>query len=149
MGGGFSYITAPKAVHADDYVCIPAEEGKESKYETQLIEVKKNMMLQKNNSHPDLINLKTVFTPYIDVKVHEKNKIQHIQRAVPLIKKSTVGGGNLNYKKFEYFEVSEKYPWLLKNAYFIRPTIKDFRLGRGIGKTEILFHNSCLIVSSI
>jgi hypothetical protein len=134
MGSGLSAERSNVKVVDDGYRCVPAETGKESVFDVELIEVKKNLM-EKQNSHPELINTKTVFTPYIDVKVKEKDTAKHVQRSVATVgRKSIVGEGKLNYKKFEFFEVSKKYPWLLKNAYFIRPNIKSFKLGRAIGK---------------
>jgi hypothetical protein len=133
MGSGLSGERSNIKVVDDGYRCVPAEAGKESAFDVELIEVKKNLM-EKQNSHPELINTKTVFTPYIDVKVKEKENAKHVQRSVATVRKSIVGEGKLNYKKFEFFEVSKKYPWLLKNAFFIRPNIKSFKLGRAIGK---------------
>lgn len=140
MGGGASkqHNFAPKQKKSEEeveYECklrkIPKREENEPK--TTIEEVKKNL-LQKQKSHPELLNTKTVFCPYIDIKVTQQNATSLVQRPVSHHKASMiVGDGKLNYKKCEYFECSTKFPWLLKNAHFIRPDLKDFLVGRAIG----------------
>eukprot|EP01040_Poterioochromonas_malhamensis_P009382 gene9382-10188_t len=141
MGGG---LTKADLIAKEDYVCVPigertaADEGcssppPEMAGKTELIELKKNL-LQKMSSHPDLLTKNTIFTPYIDVRVKSRDAgVQYIQRSVGQSKCSMVGDGKLNYKKYEYYECSISFPWLLKNAYFIRPCLKDFDLRRPIG----------------
>jgi hypothetical protein len=130
MGSG---LTKHDALY-DVYMCRFQEDGT-AHPEPEIIEMKKNL-LTKSNSHPDLLTSSTVFTPYIDVKVKQKEtgSHSHIHRAVPTIKKSIIGDGKLNYKKFEYFEIMEPFPWILKNAHFLRPTMKDFKVERAIGR---------------
>ena len=132
MGGGLTTAQLTK----DDYICIAREKLSTNDNLTEIVELKKNL-LQKQNSHPDLITTKTVFTPYIDVRVKSKDVgAQHLQRATGQNKASAfIGNGEMpvNLKKCEYFEVSKKTPWLIKNAHFIRPSVKDFDFERAIG----------------
>lgn len=109
-------------------------------HNTTILEIKKSNT-QKSVSRPEILNERTVFCPYIDVAITSKDPNgqtaktkEYVQRSVAKKKASLVGEGKFNYKHFEYYEFSNKYPWLLKNLHLIKPQLQDFDMRRPIGK---------------
>ncbi len=103
-----------------------------------MMEVVKKPLLKRNNSHPDMISETTVFAPYVDLRLGKKGEATNVvQRRVVRIKKSEVTGNEgevLDLKKCDYLQYRQRLPWLLKNAHFASPHIRDFDLVRFIGK---------------
>lgn len=116
--------------------------------DTTIVEIKKPL-LQKTNSHPELLTERTVFCPYIDIEVkghglnhpHMGKTKELVQRSVTKKKASILGEGKFNYKHFDYFEYSNQFPWLIKNMFLLKPQLKDFAIGRTIGN----INNSLLL----
>lgn len=111
---------------------------------TTLEQVKKPA-LKKNNSDPRILTETTVFCPYVDLNFGRKGSSKVVQRAVSKSKSTLVGEGKLDYKRCDYFEVSTKYPWLVKNAHLVNPVLKDFIVGRVIGK----YNNAALAIVTV
>lgn len=110
-----------------------------------VMEVVKKPILKRNNSHPDLLSQTTVFCPYIDVRMGKKGDATGVvQRKLVKQKKSEVTGNEaevLDMKKCDYFQYHQRFPWLLKNAHFANPNIRDFELMRVIGE----FYRSIIV----
>lgn len=106
-----------------------------------MMEVVKKPLLKRNNSHPDMISETTVFAPYVDLRLGKKGEATNVvQRRVVRMKKSEVTGNEgevLDLKKCDYLQYRQRLPWLLKNAHFASPQIRDFDLVRfiGVGRT--------------
>lgn len=52
-----------------------------------------------------------------------------MQRKVVRFKRSEVTGNEgevLDFKKYDYLQYHQRFPWLLKNAHFAMSIIKDF-----------------------
>lgn len=102
----------------------------------RIIEQVKKAIIKRTNSHPDMLSQNTIFCPYIDMRVGKKNESTNIvQRKVVRVKHSLIGNGQLDYKKSDFFEFPTQLPWLLKNAYFVAPNIRDFATVRVIGRS--------------
>lgn len=90
--------------------------------------------LKKHDSAPNLISSTTMFCPYVDVQVgKDGDSGARVQRNVTRDMKTKLGGGKLDYRFSDYYQFSKSLPWLLKNAYFAEPSIKDFQVTRIIG----------------
>ncbi|RYG69208.1 hypothetical protein EON64_03315 [archaeon] len=134
MGGG-----ASKTKYALEFkpkvertLSLKDDETKSSDPTTTLEQVKKPA-LKKTNSDPKVLTETTVFCPYVDLNFGRKGSNKVVQRAVSKSKSTLVGEGKLDYKRCDYFEVSIKHPWLVKNAHLVSPVLKDFIVGRVIG----------------
>lgn len=128
MGGGWSkkrnYTLTVVADNASDPARSPS---------STTIEQHKKPLLKKTNSDPKVLNDTTIFCPYVDLPVGRKGSAKIVQRAVSKSKSTIIGEGKLDYKRSDFYELSGKFPWLLKNAHFVQPQAKDFIIGRMIG----------------
>lgn len=116
----------------------------------RIIEQVKKPIIKRTNSHPDMLSQSTIFCPYIDMRVGKKNESTNVvQRKVIRVKHSLIGNGQLDYKKSDYFEFTTRLPWLLKNAFFVAPNIRDFTTIRVIGRSFCYLKYSTGIVMSL
>jgi hypothetical protein len=94
----------------------------------------KKAPLKKHDSAPNLITSTTMFCPYVDVQVgKEGDSGSIVQRNVTRDMNTKLGKGKLDYRFSDYYQFSKTLPWLLKNAYFAEPSLKDFQVTRTIG----------------
>jgi serine/threonine protein kinase len=105
------------------------------------MEIVKKPLIKRNNSHPDVLTQTTVFCPYVDLRMGKKGEATNVvQRKIVRVKRSQVTGNEgevLDFKKCDYIQYRQRFPWLLKNAHFAMPGIRDFELMRiiGVGRT--------------
>lgn len=99
-----------------------------------LLEQHRKPTLKRSNSDPKVLTDNTIFSPYVDLNIGHRGSAKVIQRAISQSKSTLIGEGKLDYKRSDFYELSSKYPWLLKNAHFVQPQLRDFIVGRIIGE---------------
>lgn len=96
--------------------------------------------LKKHDSAPHLIADTTVFCNYVDVSSGDNLVQRNITKEI----KSRPGKGQLSYRSCNWYEFNKELPWLLKNAFFTNPAIRDFDVHRTIG--EFILSSRIIVV---
>lgn len=128
MGGGWSKAKKPYTLTVD------AGLSDRTQQTNTTLEQHKKPLLKKTNSDPKVLTDSTIFCPYVDLNVGRKGSAKVVQRAISKSKSTMIGDGKLDYKRSDFYELSGRFPWLLKNAHFVQPQAKDFIIGRMIGR---------------